>query len=414
MAEYRLNIGAYQTDAPGATYKTNIGADQTDAAGGQVVNLDGVITCTSTVAGSLDVAIPGQVELSCALIGKSTASGEAEVTKGVAWNAACQAVTSGVIRATYKLTGTIGVQSTVPVNDIKVSRKLGGTSAGQTTAAVTDMRIIRKMAGVVVGQSNVLAIVRIAWGFRATVAASSTVAAELAVSPREVFMVGTVTGQSSVIGRLSLPAFFSEIPPAMEKDLIDLYSGGAWLWLCEISIPGYDVIRMARNTEGVIYGGNDFPKGNFDVGQQSFAGDGSIPRVLLRIAQDREKHIESIINATKGGTGGKVKLIRTSEKFLDLAVAELEREFDLLTGESDTEWVMLTLGIPSPLTQRIPLRLYSSKMCAYAILSLFKGPECQYIGLAMNCGGRFEDCRAKENAHHFGGEVGLDPNTVRI
>ena len=31
MADYKVNIGAYQKDVPGTDYYVNIGADQTDA-----------------------------------------------------------------------------------------------------------------------------------------------------------------------------------------------------------------------------------------------------------------------------------------------------------------------------------------------------------------------------------------------
>lgn len=207
---------------------------------------------------------------------------------------------------------------------------------------------------------------------------------------------------------------YTEIPPFMQKDLIDPYSGGAWLWLFEISVPGYKTQRQARNTEDIIYGGTNFPKGNFEPPKQSFSGDSSIPQIALRVAQDPEHTLEDIVNATKGGADGTVKLIRTCEKFLDSPVAELEAEYDILTAGSDVKWVTFTLGIPNPLTQRIPLWLYSSKVCPLATPSLFKGPRCQYVGGDTVCTGLLEDCYAKGNAVHWGAEIGLDPNAVRV
>jgi len=242
-------------------------------------------------------------------------------------------------------------------------------------------------------------------------------AVTLTYTPVSEYVLTAGVGSYVVIGKAAVLRYIAEaaeIPPLMHKDLIDLYSGGAWLWLCEISIPGYAAVPLARNRKDVIYGGKTFDKHNFDIGQQSFSGDGSVPQIQLRIAQDPDRTLEDKVNATQGACGGSVKLIRASEKFLDTAVEELEHTFDILTAGSDTEWVTFVLGIPNPLTRRIPLRLYSSKVCPYATPSLFKGPECQYDEEDETCTGLLEDCFEKGNAHHWGGEAGLDPNTVRI
>jgi len=205
---------------------------------------------------------------------------------------------------------------------------------------------------------------------------------------------------------------YADIPPVIHKDLIDPYSGGAWLWLCEIAVPGYAVERIARNTEDVRYGGNDFDKFNLQIGEQMFSGDGSIPRVTLRVFQDVNRIIEDMVNETEGALGAGIKLIRVCEKYLDTPISALEADYESLAAESDSEWVTFTLGIPNPLTQRIPLRIYSSSSCPWATPSLFKGPECQYAGADPTCTGTYEDCYTKGNAVHWGGELGLDPNVI--
>lgn len=205
------------------------------------------------------------------------------------------------------------------------------------------------------------------------------------------------------------------IPPLMIKNLIDPYSGGAWLWLCEIAVSGYDTQRIARNTEDVKYVGKDYDKFNFQVGEQMFSGDGTIPRITLRIFQDRNRIIENIINETEGALGASIKLIRVNENFLDIPIAALEADYDNLAVESDSEWVIFTLGVPNPLTQRFPLRPYSASVCPWATPTLFKGPECQYVGAETTCTGTYDDCLTnKDNAVHWGAELGLDPNAIRI
>lgn len=205
-----------------------------------------------------------------------------------------------------------------------------------------------------------------------------------------------------------------DLPASMEEDLIDPYSGGAWLWLIEIVMPGESTVRVARNTEDIVYDGKTFSKFNIDVGEQIFSGDGSVPRITLRIFQDRNRVIENIVNSTEGALGANVKLIKVCSKFLDTPVNALEADYDNLASESDSEWVTFTLGVPNPLTQRFPLRSYSASTCPWATPTLFRGPECQYAGADGTCTGTYEDCYMKGNAVHFGAELGLDPNVVRI
>lgn len=230
---------------------------------------------------------------------------------------------------------------------------------------------------------------------------------------------------SDIIWKNHAPVF-ADIPPFMEEDLIDPYASGAWLWLCQILVPGYATQHIARNTEDVHYRGKDFEKFNLQIGEQIFSSDGSIPRVILRTFQDISRKIENIINKTEGALGGAVKLIRVNEKFLTSPVDALEADYDLLASESDSEWCTFTLGVPNPLTQRYPLRDYCSSMCPWATLSLwcgeqiiagFKGPECQ---LALDhpddeCTGTYEDCYTKHDGNpvHWGGELGLSPSVIK-
>lgn len=208
---------------------------------------------------------------------------------------------------------------------------------------------------------------------------------------------------------------FAEIPPIMHKDLIDPFSGGAWLWLAQIVVPGYDTQRITKNTADIRYGKEDYKKWSVRIGKQPFVGDGSIPRIVLQVGQDPDGVIEEIVNASEGAYNGTVKLIRVNEKFLDYEVTALEVDYSMLVAESNTEWVTFVLGIPNPLTQRIPLRIGSSKICPWMVPELFKGVECQYIGPDTSCTGTIVDCRdSKDNAIHWGSELGLDPNVTRM
>lgn len=219
---------------------------------------------------------------------------------------------------------------------------------------------------------------------------------------------------------------YEKIPPFMEKDLIDPWASGAWLWLVKIAVPGQATVKIARNTEDVHYGEDDFDKFNLQIGEQVFSGEGSIPRVTLKMFQDVNRRIENIVNETEGALGATVKLIRVNEKFLNTPVAALEADYDNLASQSDSEWVTFTLGIPNPLTQRFPLEDYSSSMCPFATPSLwsdgqiiagFKGPECQLPldHADEECTGNYEDCYKKNSGNpvHWGGELGLSPSVTK-
>jgi phage-related protein len=203
-------------------------------------------------------------------------------------------------------------------------------------------------------------------------------------------------------------------PGLVNQDLINPNSGGAWIAVCEIAVPGYATQQLARNTEDVAYGGKNYRKHNLDIGDEIFTGDGSVPRVVLRVFQDIDGTIEQIINETEGAYGGSVCLIKVGEKFLDAPIPALEADWDILTAESDCDWVTFILGIPNPLTTRVPKTRYSSSACPWARTSRFKGIECGYAGADASCTGTFFDCYGKGNATRWGADLGLDSNAVKV
>ena len=204
------------------------------------------------------------------------------------------------------------------------------------------------------------------------------------------------------------------LTPEYNQNLTDPFAGGAWLWLAEVVVPAQTTQRIACNTEDTVYGSDTFTKWAFDISDQVYSGDGSIPRVTLRIAQDSGRTFEQIVNDTLGCLDGTVKIIRANEKYLDTPVTALESLYDVLGAESDDEWVTLTLGIPNPLTADMPKRVYSASGCPFAVPALFKGPECGYAGADTTCTGTLEACHTKGNDARWGGDLGLDPNGITV
>lgn len=339
--------------------------------------------------------------------GQSTAGATAKVTRRVAGTADAQSTATCALKVLRKIACTADGQSTASCT-ASITVFIAGTAAAQSTAMCTATVFVFIVA-TADGQSTAVCAVKVSRKIVCTADGQSTATCAVTIF---VHIICTAAGQSTASATAIV--IYAEIPPFMEKDLIDPYESGAWLWLVEIAVPTQTTQRIARNTEDVSYRGNVFSKFNLQVSEQVFSGDGSIPRVTLKVFQDINRKMEDIINATEGALGGQVKLIRVNEKYLGSPVIALEADYDNLASESDSEWCTFTLGIPNPLTQRFPLRIYSSSTCPWATPTLFKECDCQYAGEDTTCTGTYEDCYTKGNAVHWGAELGLDPNTIKV
>ncbi|MBN2314466.1 MAG: right-handed parallel beta-helix repeat-containing protein, partial [Sedimentisphaerales bacterium] len=265
-----------------------------------------------------------------------------------------------------------------PAATLDVSGTLAGASGLSGAASV-----VRDLAGTLAAASGLSGA--LTGGDQPYLSGALTASATLTASLSRVGPVdlaGAVAAFSTLAGALTVPEIDTEIPPAMLADMILPNTSGTWLWLCEFVVPTQTTRHLARNTVGVFYAGQAYEEFNFDVGRQPFNGDGSIPRVTLRISNVNQQ-MERIINATQGALGGEVKLIRVNSQFLTNPITALEYDYQVLAAQSDRKWVTFQLGIPNPLTQAALLRDYSCGMCPYATPELYRGVECGYTGLAI-------------------------------
>lgn len=372
--------------------------------------LAGTCAISSTVTGAIKSirGLAGTIAIT------TTTAGVLQRRRSISRTTTIQSTGTGELtkRIIKELAGVVAISSTT-TGEIKRSRGFAGVVVIESASIGGLTKTgFKELAGVVVIESATSGTLKCLRKFAGVVVISSTVIGELA-APGYKELAGVVAIKSTVTGMLITP--YDEIPPLMEKELIDPYASGAWLWLVQIAVPGQATQRIARNTEDVHYDGEDYEKFNIQIGEQIFSGDGSIPRVTLKIFQDVNRKVENIVNATEGALGAAVKLIRVNEKWLDSPVAALEADYDNLASQSDNEWLTFTLGIPNPLIQRFPLRDYSSSICPWATPALFKGPECQYADEDATCTGTYDDCYTnKDNAEHWGGELGLSPSITRL
>ena len=371
-----------------------------------------LVTSTAT-NGSLSIdgtnAAPSASGLTskATLVSRGWTVGTTTAIFGLAGLVAGVSVATGNIFSTQGLTGSLGAQSTADAN-LQLLGLLSG-SLGAQSALTGYIEATESLAGLIEAQSTAAAKLRDLSSLSGTVDAHVTVTGLLNVTRA---LAGSIAAQSALTGNIQ--SGYKLMPPEMHEMLIDPYSGGAWLWLVEVKLPGYEILRYARDRVNIVYAGLTYIKNNFDPGLTSLTGDGSLSRTVLKIAQDANYALEDKINATQGGGGGWIKLIRVHEDYLDKFIIELEQDIRILTSSSNTDHIFLQCGIPDPLQKKIPVLRSSSKICPYHVVGKFKGPECQYAGGDPTCTGKYLDCLAKGNSANYGAMLGLDPNTTRV
>lgn len=369
----------------------------------EINKLIGLVEGQSALTGNITSA----EGLSGSLTGQSGLTGNLQWLKLLAGSIGAESTVGGNLQWLQELAGLIESQSTVS-GSLQWVKDLAGSLAGQS-GLTGNINITKQLNGSIVAQATLTAKLRDLSSLSGTIDAQVTVAGNLSSIQA---LAGLVAGQSNVLGLLQ--SGYKTMPPAMHEALIDPYSGGAWLRLIEIRIPGYDIIRLARNPIDVVYSGVTYDASNLGIKEAALTGDGSVPRTLIKVVQDAAYTLEDKINATRGAGGGTIKIIKAHEDFLDKFIAELEQTIRILTADSDTNHVIFQLGIPNLFIKKIPLRRYMSKICPWHLPPLFKSIRCQYAGADPTCGGKYTDCLDKGNEIHFGADLGLDPNATKV
>jgi len=165
-----------------------------------------------------------------------------------------------------------------------------------------------------------------------------------------------------------------------------------------------ETLRIARNSEDILFGGNLYRAANFSINIQQ--KDGEEPSVSCT-ARDPMGTITSLLEAYAGGMNSPVRMIVVNTGRLDKP-AEMVETFQITTtsfAEQNAE-VNITLGSENPLSVRFPLHYQYRDRCCWRYKSL----ECGYVGSMPKCSYTLEGadgCRAHSNTLHFGGIPGL-------
>ena len=182
-----------------------------------------------------------------------------------------------------------------------------------------------------------------------------------------------------------------------------LSSQYAWLVLLSVNFVGEDPLRLAWNTDNVVWNGNTYTKYALEFDELVEDGKGALPVFGIRIANPGML-LMPYLEASGGGVGATVTLYVVHSNNLSESDAVLEETFEVIETSADAKWVYFTLGAEHPLLQRFPKQRYLKDHCRY---KEFGGSECGYSGLETECNRTFERCIELANQARFGGFPGM-------
>lgn len=192
------------------------------------------------------------------------------------------------------------------------------------------------------------------------------------------------------------------LPLALRLAKNQLVSTAPWLLLLDVTLPDASHIRLVRNTDDVVFGGETYTAFAFDLGEVKNGGDGRIQGVSLRVANPG-RALQPALEAHDGLIGCAVTLAVVHAANLAEDHSDLTLAWEILAAQPDAHWINFTLGAMNPLRRRFPLLMAAPRSCHW----MFGGAECAYAGAAVSCARTLDACRTLENSARFGGRPGV-------
>lgn len=192
------------------------------------------------------------------------------------------------------------------------------------------------------------------------------------------------------------------LPLALRQEKNKLVSTAPWLVLLDVTLPDTSHIRLARNTDDVVFGGNTYSAFAFEIGELSNAGDSRITGISVRVANP-SRALQPYIEQYDGLIGCAVTLSVVHAGNLAADHSDLQLAYNVVAAAPDADWIDFTLGAVNPLRRRFPLLMAAPRSCQW----IFKGAECAYAGAATACNRTLDDCSTLVNTARFGGRPGI-------
>ncbi|WP_270455711.1 DUF1833 family protein [Allisonella histaminiformans] len=171
---------------------------------------------------------------------------------------------------------------------------------------------------------------------------------------------------------------------------------GVYLLLLEIQYKDEDPIRLAYNTEDIVFKGNTYYKYAFEISGVKRSSD-ELPDVTLSVSNITGT-IQQILDKHNGVGGAKVTLMVINTNVPDELCDE---EHFVITGSTCTSTkVDIKLGAGFSLRKRVPATRILKDWCPFK----FKGARCGYSGVVSTCDKTRNCCKKLGNSVRFGGE----------
>lgn len=184
-----------------------------------------------------------------------------------------------------------------------------------------------------------------------------------------------------------------------------LYSSSALVMLLQVEHAALsEPLRLARNIEDVEWGGFTWQRFAWDIGV--LTKDDELPSLTIQV-QNVDRMVQYECERAGGLVGAAVNVHLVSSDHLASGESLFSMRFDVTKTDADADWVTFTLGTENPYGLRYPAHVFTADLCRYRLTTGFKGEECQYAGAVESCGFTWEDCIARGNVLHFGGQPGL-------
>lgn len=191
------------------------------------------------------------------------------------------------------------------------------------------------------------------------------------------------------------------LPLALRIEKNKLVSTAPWLLLLDVTLPDASHIRLARNTDDVVFGGETYTAFAFELDEVKTGGDGRIQGVGLRVANPA-RALQPYLEAHEGLIGCAVTVAVVHAANLAEDHTELMLSWEILAAQPDANWINFTLGAMNPLRRRFPLLMAAPRSCHW----MYKGAECASTHVATTCARTLDACRTLGNSHRFGGRPG--------